>query len=214
MNKETRLQPVTPIRVWDAPTRAFHWLLVLSFAIAYATAEGERWRLAHVTFGCTFGALLVFRLIWGFWGTRYSRFANFVRGPAAVSHYLQSLLRLAPAHYTGHNPAGALAIVVMIALGLLIASSGWASYNDVGGEWVSQLHDFTANVMLLVIGLHLTGVVSASLAHRENLVLAMLTGNKLGTARDGIRNNRTPVALVLIAAVLGFWIYAWQTAPT
>jgi cytochrome b len=214
MSTETRLQPVAPIRVWDLPTRTFHWLLAISFGVAYLTSEGERWRLVHVTFGYTFGALWVFRLVWGFLGTRYSRFTNFVRSPAAVLHYLQSLRRGAPAHFIGHNPAGALAIVAMIALGLLLAATGWASYNDVGGEWVTQLHDLSANGMLLLIGLHLAGVFSASVMHRENLVLAMLTGKKLGALRDGIRDNRWPVAVALIAAVLGFWIYAWQTAPT
>ena len=80
----------TRILVWDVPTRLFHWLLVLSFVVAYLTSESERWQLWHVTAGYTFGALLVFRLLWGFVGSRYARFSQFVRGPRQVLAYLRS----------------------------------------------------------------------------------------------------------------------------
>ena len=155
MNVKNAGDVMEKVQIWDAPTRVFHWLLVLSFAVSYITAEGERWRLVHVTFGYTFGALLVFRLIWGVFGTRYARFGNFVRGPVAVLQYLKSLKTGRPEHHVGHNPAGAVAIVLMIALGLVQLVTGWAAYNDVGGEWRSQLHDVSANVMVLVILVHL-----------------------------------------------------------
>ena len=102
------------ILVWDAPTRLFHWLMVFSFAGAYITSEGERWRLVHVTLGYTMGGLLAFRMVWGLMGTRYARFSNFVRGPQAVMAYLRSLHDRPPQHFIGHNPAGAVAIVLLI----------------------------------------------------------------------------------------------------
>lgn len=102
------------ILVWDIPTRLFHWTLVTCFVIAYLTSESERWQLWHVTAGYTFGALLVFRLVWGVIGSRYARFSNFVRGPKQTMRYLSSLLTRHPQHYVGHNPAGAWAIVGMI----------------------------------------------------------------------------------------------------
>ena len=74
----------TPILVWDAPVRVFHWLMVACFATAYLTAETERWRLLHVTLGTTMAGLVVFRLLWGLLGTRHARFASFVLGPAAA----------------------------------------------------------------------------------------------------------------------------------
>src|SRR5512139_2829983 len=113
----TALPTAKGILVWDLPTRVFHWLLALSFAGAYVTAESERWRLVHVTLGYTLGGLLVFRLLWGLMGTRHARFASFVRGPAAVLRYLRSLVSGHPEYYTGHNPAGALAIVALLVLG-------------------------------------------------------------------------------------------------
>ena len=93
------------ILVWDAPVRVFHWLMVLSFAGAYLTAESERWRLIHVTLGYTLGGLVAFRILWGLVGTRYARFAEFVRGPAAIRGYLQHMLRLAGCARSGEGDA-------------------------------------------------------------------------------------------------------------
>src|SRR5687768_12397171 len=89
------------ILVWDAPVRVFHWLMVLAFAGAYLTAESERWRLLHVTLGYTMMGLIGFRIVWGLIGTRYARFTQFVRGPAAVMAYFGAMLRGRPQHYTG-----------------------------------------------------------------------------------------------------------------
>lgn len=106
------------ILVWDAPVRVFHWLMVLSFAGAYLSAESERWQLLHVTLGYTMAGLVVFRILWGLIGTQHARFSAFVHGPRTVVRYLGTLLRGRPEHYTGHNPAGALAIVALLMLTL------------------------------------------------------------------------------------------------
>ena len=192
--------------------RVFHWLLVLSFAGAYLSAESERWRLLHVTLGYTLGGLVAFRLVWGLVGTRYARFANFVRGPQAVLTYLRSLRKGQPQHHLGHNPAGAVAIVLLLA-SVAVVGSGWAIYNDVGGEWLSELHDIAANSMLLVVAIHIAGVLVASRLHRENLVRAMVTGQKNGAPADGIRRPWAALAVLLVLAVLGYWWLQWQSAP-
>ena len=202
------------ILVWDAPVRIFHWLMVLSFAGAYLSAESERWRLLHVTLGYTMAGLVVFRILWGLLGTRHARFASFVRGPRAVGRYLGALLRGQPEHHTGHNPAGALAIVALLALTLGVAASGWASYNEVGGDWLEDIHEAAANLMLAVVGLHIAGVLLSSWLHRENLALSMLSGRKLGTPEEGIRRAWRSVAALMLVAVLGFWGQQWQGAPS
>jgi cytochrome b len=201
------------ILVWDAPVRVFHWLMVFSFAGAYLTAESEYWRLVHVTLGYTMGGLVAFRIIWGLMGTRYARFSSFVRGPAAVMCYIRALLSGKPEHHLGHNPAGAVAIVLLMLFSVVIVASGWANYNDVGGEWLGGVHELAANAMLLVIGVHVAGVAVASWLHRENLVRAMVTGNKQGQPDDGIRRPWRPLAVVILAAALGFWSLQWQSAP-
>jgi cytochrome b len=197
------------ILVWDAPVRLFHWLMVLSFAGAWLTAESERWRLVHVTLGYTMAGLVAFRLAWGLVGTRHARFASFVRGPRAVLAYLRSIVRGVPERHTGHNPAGALAIVALLLLAAGVTATGWATFGDVAGHWLGELHEGIATAMLALVAVHVAAVIASSWLHRENLVGSMLTGRKLAPAADAIRAPWRSVAVVLLAAVLGFWW--WQS---
>ncbi len=160
--------------VWDAPVRVFHWLTVLSFAGAYLTSESERWALVHISLGYTLAGLVAFRVVWGLLGTRYARFSSFVRGPAAVLRYVRALLRGEPEHHVGHNPAGAVAIVLLLLSSVAIVVSGWAVYNELGGHLLGELHEGAANFMLAVVAIHVAGVVVASRMHSENLVRAMV----------------------------------------
>ncbi len=201
------------VLVWDAPVRVFHWLMVLSFAGAWLTAESERWRLAHVTLGYTMAGLVAFRLLWGVAGTRTARFVNFVRGPRAVARYLGSLVRGRPEHHLGHNPAGALAIVALLALAAATVASGWASYESLGGDWLEDAHEAAAGAMLAVVGVHVAGVLASSWLHRENLVAAMVDGRKPGRPEEGIRRAWHAVGVLMLSAVLGFWWLQWQGAP-
>lgn len=198
--------------VWDLPVRIFHWLMVLSFAGAYLTAESERWRLVHVTLGYTMVGLVGFRVVWGLVGSRYARFSNFVRGPAAATRYLRSLVSGRPEHHIGHNPAGALAILALLGLTVAIGISGWSVYNDIGARWSEELHEIAANVMLAVIGVHVAGVLLSSVLHHENLMASMITGRKVGRPEDGVRSAWRTVAMLMLIAVLGFWWLQWQAA--
>jgi cytochrome b len=211
---QPRLTPaVRKVLIWDAPVRVFHWLMVLCFAGAFISAESERWRLLHVSLGYTLAGLIVFRIVWGLVGPRTARFVNFVRGPAAVARYLGAILRGKPEHHTGHNPAGALAIVGLLSLGALISLTGWALFNDVGGKWLEAGHELAANAMLALVGLHVAGVLLASLMHHENLIGAMFTGRKAARPAEGLRSAWRSVAALLVVAVCGFWWLQWQTAP-
>lgn len=201
------------ILVWDAPVRIFHWLMVLCFAGAYLTAESESLRLVHITLGYTMAGLVGFRLVWGIAGSRYARFSNFIRGPAAVFRYLRSLFSGHPERYIGHNPAGALAIIALLGATVLLVVTGWANYNDIGGNWTEELHEGVANTMLALVVIHVVAVLVSSWLHRENLVGAMLHGHKSGAPADGIRKSWRTLAAVLLAAVLAFWWWQWHAAP-
>jgi cytochrome b len=198
------------VLVWDAPVRVFHWLMVLSFAGAFLTAESERWRLAHVTLGYTMAGLVAFRVLWGFVGTRHARFASFVRGPAAVMRYLRELVGNQSEQVAGHNPAGALAIIALLGMTALVTAAGWATYNDVGGDWLEELHEGAANVMLAIVGVHIAGVLLGSWLHRDNLIGAMVTGRKRARPQDAVRSAWRSVAVLMLAAVLGFWWLQWS----
>lgn len=193
------------VLVWDVPTRLFHWTLVGAFVLAYLTSESERWQLWHITAGYVFGFLLLFRVVWGVIGTRYARFSDFVSGPRAVRRYLGTLLTRHPAHYIGHNPAGAWAILAILGLGALTVLTGWASFNDYG-DWIGELHEAIVNLLLLVVVMHVAGVVVSSLLHRENLVRAMVNGRKMGLPTDAIRYPQWIIGILLITTLL---IFIW-----
>jgi cytochrome b len=201
------------VLVWDAPVRMFHWLLVLSFAGAWLTAESERWQSVHATLGYTMAALVAFRVVWGFVGTRHARFADFVSGPRAARRYLATLLQRRPEHHAGHNPAGALAILALMVLIGVTAASGVCTYYDLGGKWLEELHEGAANTLLGLVLVHLAGVAVGSLAHGENLVRAMITGRRRVPPSEGIGRSWRLVAVLILALTLGFWALQWNSAP-
>ena len=196
------------ILVWDWPVRLGHWLMVGGFIVAWLTSESETFRLVHAFSGSVVVAVALFRLPWGFIGTRYARFVDFVRGPGSVIAYLRSQLRLEPEHHTGHNPAGGWAIMLLLALGIATGIVGWAMYNEIGGEWLEDLHEGLAVTMLTVVIVHIAGVLSGSVLHGENLVRAMLTGYKQGLPEEAISSARPLVAVMLLIWVVAasWWL--------
>lgn len=193
------------ILVWDLPTRVFHWLLAISFAAAFLTAESERYRNVHVLFGYTVLGLVAFRIVWGLVGTRHARFRSFVYGPRRVVTYVKSLLTRSPQHYLGHNPAGSWAIFALLALSGLAGASGYAAYNGIAGHWMGEVHETLAYTLLGVVIVHIAGVLVSSVLHRENLVRSMLSGYKSGSA-GGIRARHRVIGAALAAAVALFWV--------
>jgi len=196
------------VRVWDLPVRVFHWALVASFGTAYVLSESERWRQVHVMFGYTVLGLIAFRLVWGFVGTRYARFASFLFGPGAVLGYLGSVARGRPEHHLGHNPAASWAIYSILALGAATGITGYLMLNELGGEGVEELHEALANAWLLVVFVHVAGVIVSSVQHRENVAASMITGYKRAAAGKSSASSpaRTAVGLLAALAVAGFWI--------
>jgi cytochrome b len=196
------------ILVWDWPVRLGHWLMVGGFILAWLTSESETFRLVHALSGATVLAVATFRLPWGFIGSRYALFVDFVRGPGAVKDYAVSLLKLDPARHIGHNPAGGWAIMLLLGLGIITGLSGWAIYNDIGGHLLEELHEGLATAMLAVVFIHVAGVLSGSLMHGENLVRAMVNGRKQGMPDDAIRSARPLAGALLLAWIVatGWWI--------
>ena len=184
---------ITQVRVWDVPVRVFHWALVAGFATAYVSAEMHQLAL-HVWLGYALLALVAFRLVWGFTGNPYARFKSFIFSPQETLAYVRSLRGGHPAHYYGHNPAGALMVFALLGVLLAIFVSGLVTLAVIDFEgpllflanrvsddtacFFRHAHDFFVNVALLLIPLHLLGVVSGSIQHRENLVRSMVTGMK------------------------------------
>lgn len=168
--------------VWDGLVRLFHWSTAALVAVAFVIDN----RAVHEAAGLTVLPIVALRILWGFVGPVHARFSDFVKSPAAVIAYLRALLAGRPPRYLGHNPAGGAMVLVLLALLLLTAGTGWTSETDrwFGVEWLSDLHALLANLLLLAIGLHVAGVLASSWLHRENLVRSMLSGRK-PTVLDG-----------------------------
>lgn len=202
------------IKVWDLPLRVFHWALAVSFIGAYALADSERLRNVHVMLGYTVLGLLVFRLAWGFVGTQHARFRSFAFSPRAALRHLRDELAGRAKRYVGHNPAGSWAIYGLLLLGAATGISGYLTFNEVGGETFEEIHEVLANAWLLLVALHVIAVVVTSLAHRENLVRAMITGRKEGAADGAVPRSAAVLGVTLAAAVLGFWTWNLATLGT
>lgn len=191
------------IRVWDPLVRVLHWGLVGAFALAWLTAD-ELDRV-HEIAGYVVAGLVAFRLIWGLVGSRYARFAQFLKGPRDTLAYLGAMRRGKERRYLGHNPAGAAMVLALLVTLSGTAFTGWlmaepdrvAMLPDLaqivspavaddkgreggarGNEMVKDLHEVLANLMLLLAALHVGGVLLASFRHHESLTRAMVTGDK------------------------------------
>lgn len=181
------------IKVWDVPVRLFHWSLVAGFAASYLASEFHKMTV-HVWVGYALCVLLLFRLVWGFVGNRYARFKSFIFAPQETLAYVRALRAGHPKHYYGHNPLGALMVFALLLLLLAIFVCGLVTLavidfdgpllfmaNHVSDETAylfRHAHDWLVNIALALIALHLLGVVSGSIQHKENLVRAMVTGMK------------------------------------
>ena len=166
------------VKVWDPLVRIFHWGLVLSLATAWLSAGSAK--SLHEWAGYVAASLLAIRIIWGLVGTRYARFVNFVRHPTSVLAYLRDIARGREQRFLGHNPAGGAMIVLLILAVAGQVTTGWLMTTDqfFGVDWVESLHHVLFRLIQGLVVLHVGGVVLASLRHRENLPLAMVTGRK------------------------------------
>lgn len=196
------------ILVWDIPTRLFHWLFALSFAVAYVTAEADGWAGVHVFSGLLMLGLIAYRVIWGMVGSRYARFSSFLFSPVVAFKYLLSTLQGKADRHVGHNPAGSWAIYLLLLLGIGSGVSGLALLT--AGEQFKDIHEALANGALAVVVVHILGVIAASFLHRENLPRAMVTGYKEGEARQAIRSSRPVSAVVLLVLVAAFSAVYWK----
>ncbi len=166
------------VRVWDPFVRLFHWSVVGGCALNFTILDDGK--LAHRWIGYGVLALLALRLVWGVIGSRHARFADFVPGPRDLIAYLGSLIRGREPRFLGHNPAAAVMVLALMALLAAIGVTGWMQTLDAfwGYDWVETLHEGLANGLIVLVVVHVAAALFESLRHRENLILAMITGRK------------------------------------
>ena len=194
----------TTVKVWDWPVRVFHWTLAASVLGAFVTGENEDFERLHQTLGGVAAGLIAFRVVWGLVGTRYARFTEFISSPAQVWAYIKSLRSGQAQHFVGHNPVGAIAVIVLMVLVSLSVYTGWLLTADDVAEWLEEAHEIAANTLITVVLVHVIGVLWSSRTHGENLLKAMLTGRKTAPSEAGIHRNWGVLGLAMLMAVVWF----------
>lgn len=166
------------VRVWDPFVRIFHWSLVTLFVVAFVT--GDEIERLHIAAGYAIAALIALRIVWGFIGPRHARFSDFVRSPTETLGYVRKALRRQAPRHIGHNPAGGVMVLALLAMLTAISATGFMMTTDAfwGAEWVEDLHEGLVYATLGLIALHVAGVIVSGWEHGENLVRAMITGRK------------------------------------
>ncbi len=168
------------MKVWDTLVRLLHWSLIAAVATAWLSTLGWGFVWAHEPAGYVALGIMVARVAWGFFGSDYARFVQFVRSPRTTWHYGVLLRSRREPRYIGHNPLGGWMILALLACVAALGVTGWMYTTDAfwGEAWLDNLHQALAWLLLGLALLHVAGVVFTSLRHRENLIFAMFSGHK------------------------------------
>jgi cytochrome b len=200
-------------RVWDLPTRLFHWLLALAVVGLVVTGQaGGSWMDWHFRLGYSVLALLLFRLVWGFVGGHWSRFANFFYTPTMIWRYLRG--QGTPEQQVGHNPLGFLSILGLLGFALLQVATGLFSDDEIAsagplskfasGAWVSRASDYHTEVgkfvLLALIGVHIAAVLFYRIGKGQDLLTPMMNGDK--QTGEGVPSARDDWGTRLLALLL------------
>lgn len=212
------------IRVWDLPTRLFHWALAVCVIGLVITANvGGSWMTWHGRLGYAVLSLLLFRIVWGFVGGHWSRFSNFLYGPSAVLAYLRGNAR--PEHRVGHNPLGMLSVFALLMVLLLQVSTGLFADDEiaftgplvslVSSDTVSQATRYHKSIgkllVIVLVALHVLAILFYKWFKKDNLVRPMVLGDKqlpapAPSARDSTSSRLLALGIWAACAAAVYWI--------
>ena len=206
------------IRVWDAPTRLFHWCLVVLLSLSWWTGENAYYEW-HEKSGLALLCLIVFRIIWGIWGSQTARFGDFVKGPPAVLGHIRAFFSGGLHHHPGHNPLAGYAVIGLLAILLAQAVLGLFAQADYGvftspwadvvaqeqsetlTSWHKQLFDW----VLIAIGVHIFAIFAYGAFHRIQLIGPMISGRAaLDAPQPDMASSRRALLSLLLAILVGW----------
>jgi cytochrome b len=205
----------TRIRLWDLPTRVFHWSLVTAVLTALVTGQlGGSWMSVHATAGLTIIGLVVFRLIWGVVGSTYARFLNFAPTPAKIKAYLKGRWQ-----GVGHNPLGAVSVLALLSLLAVQAGTGLFANDDIDfsgplsalvnsslSNRLTGIHVWLANGLIGLVVLHVLAIVFYARFKKDNLVKPMLTGWKeVASGTSATQGGVVAFIVALLVAVVAVY---------
>lgn len=212
------------VKVWDLAVRLSHLLFGVLVLGAFLTSEEDDLIPIHTRLGLVLLGVVLFRVVWGFVGTRHARFADFVRSPREVLEALRGMIRGQPGHFLGHNPVGAVMVVTLLATLVTVTVTGvivsqgpeWSGpllMSKSGAHAVKEVHEAAAWALPVLIFFHVAGVLLSSFLEKQNLVAGMVTGFKRDLGDPPASQPSTAArlvgfllaALVGLGAVLGLW---------
>lgn len=211
------------IRVWDLPTRLFHWSVVALVIVSWITAEiGGTAMQYHLWSGYTILSLVLFRLLWGVLGSETARFTHFLRGPRAVMAYARAFFKPDYRPTLGHNPLGGWSVIALLLVLALQATTGLFANDDIltegplyhlvskrTSDFLSTVHSTAFDVLMVLVAIHISAILLYRLRHGENLLKPFLTGDKaVNQAIPVPRQSSVWLALVLMLLAAGavYWI--------
>ncbi|WP_151636764.1 cytochrome b/b6 domain-containing protein [Noviherbaspirillum aerium] len=214
------------VRVWDLPVRLFHWALVVLIAVAVITQKiGGNAMEWHFRAGYSILALLAFRIVWGLVGPRYARFSSFLYGPSTIVGYVRGGTEALKRKYLGHNPLGSLSVFALLGAVLAQAVSGLYANDDIASEGplvkfiskelsdqITWFHkDVSANLIYILVAMHILAIVFYHVRKRQNLVRPMLTGDhevdfEAPPANDTWGMRLLAVVILALCAAAVYWL--------
>jgi cytochrome b len=213
------------IRVWDLPTRIFHWALVVLVVLSFTTGKaGGHWLDWHMKSGYAILALLIFRVAWGFMGSETARFGRFLRGPRAAFDYARRTFASRSPHGIGHNPLGGWMVVFMIALLLAQAATGLFADDEISTqgplsakvsnalvERMTAFHYYNSWTLVAAVALHVAAIAYYRLGLKTDLVGPMVSGWMIApegarAPRPAQRSSLAAAVLLAIAAGFVYWL--------
>jgi cytochrome b len=216
--------PTRNLRIWDLPVRLFHWSLVALVVFSFTTAQiGGNAMQYHEWSGITILTLVVFRTVWGFAGSTYARFGNFLRGPGWALRHARALWRGESVFYAGHNPLGGWMVLLLLLVLLVQAGTGLFANDDVmlegplaahvskeTSDLLTRIHHINFNVLLTLVTLHVAAALAYLRMKRENLILPLITGVKLVSRATRAQDRRGGplwlAAALLAACAAAVWV--------
>jgi cytochrome b len=212
--------------VWSLPTRLFHGLLVLFILGAYLSSEEDSWLLWHAAFGFAVGALLLFRIIWGFWGPKHSRFADFDLKPQSLKTYLLTIFT-SKKEYVGHNPAAGFAVIGIIVVTLLLVLTGMLAYGIQENRGIfaflhgtffenmklfKEIHEVLGTLLYFLIGAHVGGVLLDRLLHPSHGTMRSIVSGYKPFEGHSVRLTLFQKALALTGIGLALFTLVYALA--
>lgn len=203
-------------RIWTMPTRIFHWLLAIGFVSAYILSDFEDLNKFHFAFGAFVGSLVIFRILFGFIGPKYSLFRDFPIGIKKLKEFTKTFLDKTKT-YIGHNPAAALVMLAILLTALLCSVSGYLFYGTkeqvfnlgISRRTLKEIHEILANLFLILIVVHLLGVIIDNFFHRKVGTITSIFNGYKNVETENIRLNRFQTIfsiLWFIVPLLVFWL--------